>query len=74
MNTLELNSNAPSPVIPRLDPGLNPNQPIQRMNTPSAPSVKLCPGIAFDLPSLEYLPILGPSIVAPTKAHHPPIE
>ncbi len=24
------------------------------MNTPSAPTVRLCPGIALDLPDLEY--------------------
>ena len=46
----------------KLEAGLKPNQPIQRMNTPSAPRVKLCPGIAFDLPPLVYLPILGPRI------------
>ena len=44
------------------------------MNTPSAPNVKLCPGIAFGFPSLSYFPILGPKIVAPIKAHQPPTE
>ena len=74
MNTLEVNSKAPSPVIPKLEAGLNPNHPIQSINTPSAPNVKLCPKIAFDFPSLVYLPILGPKIIAPINAHHPPIE
>jgi hypothetical protein len=33
----------PSPVV--VEPGLNPNQPTKRMNTPSAASVRLWPGI-----------------------------
>ena len=56
------------------DPGLKPNHPNQRMNTPSAAIVRLCPGIAFDWPSLPYLPMRGPRMAAPTSAIQPPTE
>ena len=36
--------------------------------------VKLCPGIAFDLPSFPYLPIRGPRTAAPTNEIQPPTE
>ena len=56
---------------------LNPYQPNQRINTPKAPSVNECPGIAFDFvfPSfvLLYFPIRGPTIIAPIRAAVPPI-
>jgi len=56
---------------------LKPYQPNQRMNTPSAPRVKECPGIALAtfLPvflSSTYLPIRGPTIIAPINAVIPP--
>ena len=56
---------------------LNPYQPSQRMNTPSAPIGRLCPGKALTLvilPSLSFvnLPIRGPNILAPTSAEMPP--
>ena len=56
---------------------LNPYQPSQRMNTPSAPIVMLCPGKAFTFTifpeeSFVNLPILGPSIFAPISADIPP--
>ena len=56
---------------------LNPYQPSQRMKTPSAPIVRLCPGkalifVTFPSASFTNLPILGPSILAPIKAEIPP--
>ena len=65
------------------DEPLKPYHPNQRMNTPSAPSVSECPGIALDsrtgrpflstTPSLgSYLPMRGPRIAAPTNAAVPP--
>ena len=62
---------------------LNPNQQNQRINTPSAPTVRLCPGMArtnfaslrtkVGLPSLSrYLPQRGPRIRAPMKEEMPP--
>ena len=56
-----------SPVNETVDPPLNPNHPNQRMNTPSAPNVRLWPGIACDFPFLSYFPIRGPTIAAPTN-------
>ena len=56
------------------EPGLNPNQPNHKMNTPNAAMVRLCPGIALDLPSLPYLPMRGPRMAAPTSAIQPPTE
>ena len=61
-----------SPSMLTVDAPLNPNQQNQRMNTPKAPMVRLCPGIAFDLPLLEYFPIRGPRMMAPIKAATPP--
>ena len=61
-----------SPSILTVEAPLNPNQQNQRINTPSAPMVRLCPGIALDLPSLEYLPIRGPRTMAPIRAATPP--
>src|SRR3990170_5586011 len=54
-------------------PGLNPNHPNQSTNIPSVAIPISCPGIALTLPSLEYFPSLGPSIIAPTNAAHPPM-
>ena len=52
-----------SPSMLTVDAPLNPNQQNQRMNTPKAPMVRLCPGIALDLPSFPYLPIRGPRMM-----------
>ena len=73
-NTCEMAIASASVLAANCDPGLNPNHPNQRINTPSAATVRLCPGIALDLPSLPYLPIRGPRIAAPTKAIQPPTE
>ena len=51
-----------SPVIDTVEQPLNPNQANQRMNTPSAASVRLWPGMAFTEPSLLYLPMRAPSM------------
>ena len=56
------------------EPGLNPNQPNHKINTPRQANVRLWPGIAFDFPSLPYFPKRGPKMAAPTKAIHPPTE
>jgi hypothetical protein len=50
-----------------VEPGLNPNQPNQRMITPSVVYAMLCPGIAFGLPSAPNLPMRGPSRIAPAR-------
>ena len=61
-----------SPVADTVEAPLKPNQQNHNINTPSAPRVKLWPGIAFGFPSSEYLPIRGPKIFAPTNAATPP--
>jgi hypothetical protein len=53
------------------DPGLKPNHP-NKINTPKAPNIKLCPGIAFTVPSVLYFPILGPTKAAATNDAQPP--
>jgi hypothetical protein len=63
-------SGVPAVVLP----GLNPNQPNHRMKTPRAAIGMLWPGIALTFPSLEYRPSRGPSITAPQRAAHPPME
>ena len=71
-NTLPARIKLSSPVIEVVEHPLNPNQQNHNINTPRAPTVILCPGIAFALPSLLYFPIRGPKILAPTKAARPP--
>ena len=50
-----------------VEPGLNPNQPNQRMITPSVVKAMLWPGIAFGLPSDENFPMRGPRRSAPAS-------
>ncbi len=45
----------------RVEPGLNPNHPNQRMNVARPTNGMLWPGITLGLPSAPYLPRLGPS-------------
>ena len=61
------------PTAPKVEPGLNPNQPNHRIKAPTADSVKLCPGIALAVPSSLYFPRRGPKTIAPAKAAKPPI-
>ena len=62
-----------SPSIETVEAPLKPNQQNHKIKHPNAPNVKECPGIAFGLPSLPYLPIRGPNIAAPTRAATPPV-
>ena len=55
------------------EPGLNPNQPNHRMNTPSTTKAMLCPGRARGLPFSSYLPMRGPKKMAPIRAAQPPV-
>jgi hypothetical protein len=55
------------------EPGLKPNHPIHRMNTPRTAKGMLWPGIARGLPSGPYLPMRGPSNIAPISAAMPPV-
>ncbi len=58
----------------RVEPGLNPNQPSQRISTPSPNSGIECPGIARGLPSGPYLPLRGPSSSSAASAPVAPIR
>ena len=62
------------PLAAVVEPALNPNQPRDRMKTPSAAIGRLWPGMARGLPSLPYLPMRGPTTIAPAKAAQPPTE
>ena len=57
---------------------LNPYQPNQRMKQPKAPIVREWPGMALTLmlpfSSLVNLPIRGPRMDAPIRAHRPPTK
>ena len=57
-------------MIESVEQGLNPYQPNQRMRPPMTAMVRSCGG-----PSrLNLRPSLGPSMIAPAIATHPPIE
>ena len=60
-------------LAPKVDPGLKPNHPNQRMNAPIAAKGRLCPGIVLALLSLLYFPIRGPKTIAAARAAKPPI-
>src|SRR5581483_6851672 len=47
----------PAPVNASAEPGLNPNQPKNKIIVPSTPSGMLCPGIGFAEPSLLKRPM-----------------
>src|SRR3989339_1193591 len=61
----------PAFVPETVEPGLKPYQPNHRMNTPSAASGRLWPLMGFML-FPTYFPILGPRMMAPARADHPP--
>ncbi len=65
---------AMSGVAAMVEPGLNPNQPSQRMKTPSEAIGIEWPGIGLTFPFLENLPILGPTKIAPIRASQAPVE
>ena len=67
--TMRISVKRPSRA-PRVDPGLNPNQPSHRIRTPSPKMGIECPGIARGLPSAPYLPRLAPSS---SRAARPPV-
>src|SRR2546430_16637292 len=64
----EMRRSAPASVLP----GLKPNHPKARMKQPSTPIGMLWPGIGFAEPPLLYLPMRGPSTIAPASAVTPP--
>src|SRR6056297_513799 len=57
-----------------VEPGLNPNHPSHRINTPRAANGMLWPRIGRIAPFFPYFPSLGPNTMAPASAAHPPTE
>ena len=55
------------------DPPLKPNQPSQRMKTPSVTAMVLEGGVGLALPSRPNLPSLGPTTSMPASAAQPPV-
>ena len=68
------NINAMSFEAAVVEPGLKPNHPSQRINTPSAAKGMLCPRMGFIFPSFPYFPKRGPRTMVPAKAAQPPTE
>src|SRR6476646_2028208 len=59
-------------VAASVDPGLKPIHPNSRMNVPVTTKTMLWAGNALGLPSLSYLPSLGPRTTARAIAQNPP--
>ena len=55
------------------EPPLNPNQPNQRMKTPSVTTRMFDGGVGLTEPSLRNLPSLGPTTNMPASAAQPPV-
>ena len=64
-----------SAALPRAscDPPLKPNQPNQRINTPSVTTGTLDGGVLVTLPSSRNLLCRGPTMSAPASAAAPPV-
>ena len=57
-----------APTAPSVEPGLKPNQPNQRIRTPSTASGIEWPGIGCGLPFASNLPMRAPSMSVPASA------
>src|SRR6185503_4720818 len=68
----ELMRRLPLPEAPRVEPGLNPNQPKARIKQPVRTMTMSWPIIAFGLPWRVYLPRRGPMIIDMASALKPP--
>ena len=63
-----------APLSASCEPPLNPNQPSQRMKTPSVTAGTLEGDVTLTLPSARNLPFRAPTIMAPARAAQPPVE
>ena len=52
----------------KVDPPLNPNQPIHKINTPKVANGKFAPGMALTVPEALYFPLRGPKTITPARA------
>ncbi len=62
-----------SPSAASCDPGLKPYHPTSSTNVPSTTNGTECPWMVRGLPSAPYLPMRGPSAIAPIRAAIPPV-
>ena len=67
-------TNPEIPLIVAADITLNPNQPTQSIQLPSARKGTLLIGMGRLLPCESQRPNLGPRIYTPARAIQPPIE
>src|SRR3954449_4712541 len=74
LTAIELIRRLPLPEAPRVEPGLNPNQPKARMKQPVRTITISCPIRALAFPVRVYLPSLGPTMIASANAMRPPTE
>src|SRR6476620_3740801 len=61
-------------MIESVEQGLKPYQPNQRIRPPMTAMVRSCGGIGPPPSRVNLRPNLGPSMMAPAIATHPPIE
>src|SRR5680860_1244220 len=61
-------------AVSKVEPPLKPNQPIQRMITPSPTSGIECPGMTLGLPLASYLPLRAPSSSNAARAPTAPVR
>ena len=72
--TLLMATASKAPAKASWEPPLKPNQPSQRISTPSVTEGTLEGGVAFTLPSGRNLPRREPTIRMPARAAQPPVE
>ena len=73
-STLLMATASSAPAKANCEPPLKPNQPSQRMKTPSVTAGTLEGGVLFTEPSLRNLPSRAPTTKAPANAAQPPVE
>src|SRR5262245_9646547 len=64
----------PESIALKVEPGLNPYQPNQRIKPPTTAMVRSCGSMGPPPSRLNLRPNLGPSQIPPARAIQPPIE
>jgi hypothetical protein len=64
----------PMSIALSVEPGLKPYQPNHRINPPTTAMVRSCGSMGPPPSRLNFRPILGPNMMPPANAIHPPIE
>ena len=70
----EMRPMPPKSIADSDEPGLKPYQPNHRRNPPMTATVRSCGSMGPPPSRLNLRPILGPSMMPPARAIHPPIE